>query len=372
MAESLNLRCSALPLARRCPGSIRQSALRMNASHPSADDGTAAHAALRSLPRTNSIDWEAIPEIASQHGADLKETRMLVALGARLWNKVRDSFQGALTEVEMQHEVAPGVFLTGHADLLAISSRAMRVGDWKTGRKDADHSEQFKGYAVMALLATEDVDEATGTGLWVREGEIENYTLDRAAALRWRNELVKNVVEWDGVYHPGGHCALYCPRSHECEAANALARRDVAVIADKSLLARVETELAQMTDAEKVAVFQKADLVAKFAERVRAAVKSYVEEHGDIVANGVRLTVVEENRREVDPLLAWSVLEQLGFTDEDFAKSMTLGVSKLEKVVAEKAGKGNGARAVRELGELLSKANAVGTKKITKLQEKRT
>lgn len=370
-AEKLNLRCSALPLAKRCPGSIRLAKVRLNESHPAADDGTATHAVLRSLPSTNRIDWEAIPEIARRFGADPKETRMLSALGVRLWNKVRDSFTGAMTEVEVTHEVAPGIFLTGHADLLAVSLRAIRVGDWKSGRKDRDSSQQFKGYAVIGLLASEDIDEASGTGLWIRDQEIENYTLDRAGAIKWRNELVRDVVQWDGVFHPGGHCG-HCPRNHECEASNALVRRDIAAITDKDLIQRVECELAQMTDEEKLAVFQKADLVVRYAERVRAAMKAHVETHGDIVADGVRLTVVEQNMREIDPLLAWPVLEGLGFTDEDFAKSMTLGVTKVEKVVAEKAGKGKGARAVRELGELLAKAHAVSTKTINKLQEKRT
>lgn len=371
MSASLNLRCSALPLAFRCAAAIRPSAIPMNASNDAANDGTAVHEVLRSLPTTDRLDWDAIPEIAKRFNATPGDVRMLAAQGVKLWNQVKESFRGAMTEVDLRYEIVPGVFLTGHADMLAIAQRAMRVADWKSGRKDRDHSQQFKGYAVLSLLASEDIDEVTSTGLWIRDQEIENYTLDRAAAIRWKNDLIERVIEWDGVYRPGSHCA-YCPRNHECDAANALVRRDVAAIADKSLVARVESELALMSDSEKVAIFQKADLVVKFAERVRAAVKAYVETNGDIVADGVRLTIATENRRDIDPQKAWPILAAAGFDDTDFAEVMTFGASKIDAVIRHKADKGKGASAVRELDAKLRAAGAIDTRTINKLTEKRS
>lgn len=140
------VRASALPIAFRCPASVRRAAIPINAANDAADNGTAAHEVLRTLPSTDRIDWEGIPEIAQRFGADPDETRMLAAQGAKLWNEVKSSFAGAYTEVSLKYEVMPGFTLTGHADLLAISQTSMRVGDWKTGRKDADHSHQFKAY----------------------------------------------------------------------------------------------------------------------------------------------------------------------------------------------------------------------------------
>jgi hypothetical protein len=342
----------------------------INSSHPAADSGTAAHAVLRTLPRTGKIDWDGIRAIAAENGADPDETRMLCAMGAKLWNQVAPSFSDALTEVSLEYEIAPGVLLTGHADLIAVSGTSMRVGDWKTGRKDTNHSHQFKGYAAMALLATKDVQEATGTGLWVRDQEIENYTMSRADALAWKDSLVERVIDWDGVYHPGAQCK-HCPRSHECEAANALVRRDIAALTDRSLLSRVECEMELMTDAEKVAIFQKADLVADYAARVREAVKKHVERHGDIVADGVRLTLDSQERRELDPLTAWPILEQLEFKDEDLARVMKLKISEIEQVIRERAPKGEKTHAVRKLGELLAASGAVTKTKTTNLKEKR-
>lgn len=366
------VRASALPIAFRCAAAVRRPALAVNASNDAADNGTAAHEVLRTLPSTNRIDWERIPEIAQRFGADPDETRMLVAQGAKLWNQVRDSFAGAHTEVSLQLEVMPGFTLTGHADLLAISQTSMRVGDWKTGRKDADHQHQFKAYAAMALKSSPDINDVTGTGLWAREKEIENYTLDRVSVEAWLDELRERVIKWDGVYRPGKHCG-YCPRNHECAAANAMIRRDVAVIADKSLLARVETDLAQMPANEIIDVFHKADLVVKFATRVRDAIKKHVEENGDVVASGTRLSISEEERRELDPLAAFPVLtEQLGFGDEDLAQVMKLSISKIEKVVSDRAPKGEKGREAKKAGELLEKCGAVTRNTTTKLKETRS
>lgn len=367
---AISLRASSLPLLFRCAASSLPVTIQINATNEAASNGTSMHEVLRTLPTTNRIDWDAIPQTALKHGAQPDEVRMLCAQATKLWNQVGDSFRGGMTEVSLEYEIAPGVMLTGHADIVAVSQTAMRVADWKGGRKAYDHTHQYKAYAAMALLASPDIEFVTTTGLWVRDCEIENYSMNRAQALEWVQEL-REVLAARNVYRPGSHCA-HCPRNHECEAANALLRRDVAVIADRDLVGRVECELELMPDAEKLAIFKKADLVVKFAERVRAAIKNHVENHGDIEADGVRLTVTVETRRELDPLLAWPILEELGFADEDFARAMTLGVSKVEKVVAEKAGKGQGARAVRELGERLRNAGAVSTKTITKLQEKRS
>ncbi len=370
MSDLVNLRASSMPLAFRCPASIRRGSLLINSSNEAADNGTAAHEVLRALPRTNRIDWDAIPEVASRNGADPDETRMLCAMGAKLWNQVSASFADAMTEVDLKIEIAPGVTLTGHADLLAISQTSMRVGDWKTGRKDTDHSHQFKAYAAMALLSSTDITEVTGTGLWVRDGEIENYTLDRAGAQAWVDSLVAHVIDWDNVYRPGKHCG-FCPRNFECEASNALIRRDVAAISDRSLLARVECELATMAPSEIVEVLRKADLVVHFAARVRDAVRAHVEEHGDIVSDGVRLTVTEQCGRELDPLKAWPILEQLEFADEDLARVMKLKISEIEEVIRERAPRGEKKHAVLKLGQLLEASGAVTKTTTKRLTEKR-
>jgi hypothetical protein len=367
----LTLRASSAPIAFLCGASVQPSDLPINVLSEAADVGTAAHEALRSLAETGRLDWDAIPMIAKRHGVPEDDVRILCAQANKLWPQLADTFQGALTEVELSAVIADGFTLTGHADLLTITGTVARGGDWKTGRKDSSHEQQLRAYCALVMLENPELTEVTFTAIWVRDSEIENYTMSRAGCLSWLAELMQSVVHWDGVYRTGPHCG-HCPRNHECPAVLAHIRRDVAAIADRDLLGRVECEIEKMSAAEIVAVLQKADLVTKFAERTREAIKKHVIAHGDIVADGVRLTIATEQRRELDPLAAWPVLEQTGgFTDEDFAQVIDLKPSRVEKQVASKAPRGKGAAAVREIQSALEAAGAVGVKEVQKLTQKR-
>lgn len=371
MGDLLQLRASALPLAFRCAAAVRPAELRIDEANPAADVGTVAHVALRGLSDRGSIDWDALPELADRHRVPPEELGVLCALGTRLWRQVRESFQGAITEVELAARPLPGLLLTGHADLLAVAANAIRVGDWKTGRKDSDYSEQLRGYAALALLYSPDTEQATGTILWVRDGEIENYTMTRAGLRDWLEELRVRVVEWDGVYRPGRQC-LYCPRSHECPAANALARRDVAAMTDRELVYRAENEIALMSPAEIVELHRKAATVNRYCERIHEAIKAHVERVGDVEANGLRLTVETQEKRALNVMQAWPVLEKNGFGDEEMARVIDLRLGRIEELVRERTPKGEKAHAVRKLIDELKRAGAIETSENQILKEKRT
>lgn len=371
MSALLSIRASSLPLAFRCPGSLERGALRVDSAHEMADLGTAIHEGLRPLAEHGALDWDLLGEIAVRHRVDADDMRALCAIGAKLWPEISASFPDALTEVELTSEIAPGVFVTGHPDFLSRSAKIARAGDWKTGRKDSDYSEQMRGYGALVLLDDPELEEVTITVIWLRDAEIENYTMRRADVAPWRERLLGTIVQWDGVYRVGSHCQ-YCPRSHDCEAANALVRRDVAAMTDRALVARAECEIELMSPGEIIEMVRKASLVASLAGRVRDAVREHVRRHGDIVADGVRLTLEQENRRELDPLKSWPVLEANGFGDEDFAAVIDLRVSRVEKRVAECAGRGKGAAMVRKLRAELEEAGAVSVKTTEKLKEKRS
>lgn len=368
--QDISLRASATPLAMLCAGAVRSEGLRVDQTNAAATVGTAAHECLRALAETGHVDWDGIAAIAARHRAAEDEVRMLCAMAQKLWPSIAESFAEALTEVELSAELSPGVFLTGHMDLLAIRGRVARGADWKTGRKDSDYAAQMRSYGALVLLENPELTEVTVTVIWVRESEIENYTMTRAAADAWVARLLETVLTWDGVYRPGSHCQ-YCPRSHDCAAANAMTRRDVAVIADKSTVALAEAELALMKPADIVELHRKAALVSSYADRVLAAVKAHVEASGPVIGDGIVLQIAEENRRELDPLKAWPVLEAAGFDDADFANVVKLSISKVEKRVAQKADKGKGAAAVRELSAALAKAEAVEINQVKKLAVRR-
>lgn len=371
MRSLFTVRCSALPLAFRCAGSVRPGVVVLNEISDAADTGTCGHEGLARMVERGSVDWESVPALARRHGANEGEIRLLLAQGWKLWQQVRDSFPDAQTEVAFEHtDVA--VTLTGHMDVYSRSGRIARLGDWKCGRKDANYAEQLLGYAALALMADDTLDAVTAGVLWVRDGEYEHYTLARKDLVAWLNRLDKTVAQWDGVFRPGPHCA-HCPRNHECAAANALVRRDVAAINDEALVLQVEDEaaLARMAPDEIIDVLGKADQVIRYAERVRAAVRAYAIKHGDIEGTERRLTVVREERRRLDTLVAFPVLEAAGFGDEEMGAVLDFNLSRVEKIVATRAGKGRGAKAVRELRETLQDANAIQTETVAKLVTRR-
>jgi len=359
-----------MPQAFRCGASVRPGRIAINETHEMATLGTAAHEALRSLAETGSIDWAEVPAIAERFDVSVVELRMLCGMAQKTWPSISASFVDALTEVAISAEVAEGVVLYGHLDLLSVTGNIARAGDWKTGRVDGDYSHQMKGYGALVLLENPDLIEVTVTVIWVRDGEIENYTMRRPELAAWLAALRDKVIDWDYVYGAGAHCA-HCSRSHDCPAANALIRRDVAALTDQELTENAENALASMAPDEIVEILRKADMVAGYADRIRKAVKAHVIAHGDVTAGNVRLTIDTEQRRDIDSLAAWPVLEATGFGDEDFARCIDIRISKAEKIVAERAGRGKGAGAVRALGAALTEAGAVSVREIQKLSAKR-
>jgi hypothetical protein len=364
----LKLRASSLPLNFICPGSARAPQLVIRESGEAAELGTSVHEALAHMVDHSPCEDEQLSLIAVAHDVDIDDLTFLYRRGCQLLNQVKDTFPNPLTEVMVSVDLGL-VSISGHLDLISVSGDVARGLDWKSGFKDHDYSEQMRAYAALVLLQHQQLREVTLTVAWLREGEIENYTMTRDGAELWAQRVIARIVSWDGAYNAGTHCA-FCPRAHECPAANAIMRRDVAAILNVSL-EDAPTELATMPPAELIELVRKASVVTKYAGSVRDIVRAYIKQHGDVVGPDMRLTIRAEERKTIEPLPAWPVLESLGFTDEDFAAVVKISKSKTEDRVKQKAGKGNGAAAVRDLTKALEEAEAFSTTTIEKMVERR-
>lgn len=355
-----SVRCSSLPLAKLCPASQQPVKLRLREYNAGADSGTAVHECLEDLPRIGSVQWDRVPLIAKKHGAGVPEVLALCSQGTRLWRHVSALFPHAKTEVELRYEVAPGLFLTGHADGLDVPVNQGTVAhgwDWKTGFLDGDYTEQALGYCALTLLKYPHLTECTFFLLWVRDGEVERVHMTRMELADWLRRTVLPIFQWDGSYQAGKHCK-HCQRNHECEAGIVRLKRDAAVVADRNMVARAESELAHMPPEEIVRLLERADTVVAFAQRIREAVKLHVLNHGDVVGGGYRLTIKQSERRVINPEAAWPILERV-LTQEELASVVDLHISRAEEIVKKKSGRGNGAGAVRMLRAELEEAGAV-------------
>lgn len=376
MGTKLRLRCSALPLAFACPGSVRRGELVIDEVSDAAFMGRAAHEGHAHMVETGRVDWDGVPELARKHGVEEKDLRVLLALGWKLWRQLRESVPNASTEVEFRYRVDLGheeadFELTGHVDVIGFAGGEAIIDDWKDGRVDKDYSEQWRGYAFLALHTYPELTRAKGGIAWVREQDFEPYSMTRTEAARWLERLRNEVVRWDGVYRAGNHCK-HCPRAHECPARRALVRRDVEVFSDKMTVARVE-------DADVIATIPPNDLIKGLlmasrvelaAKRFRDAVRDYVMKHGEVSGEEYVAVIQHESRRELDTAAAWPVLESV-LDDESMPKAIEIRISKLEELVAKAAGKGNGAAAKRRLSKALEDAGAVKTSVTTKLVVRR-
>ena len=377
-SEQLTIRCSGLPLAFACPGSARAPQVRIDTTDSSATTGTAVHELLRHVV-SGRIPWERIPAMAAELHVSQDELTLLARHGLELWQQVRDSFPGARTEVPMAYN-GPGYRLTGHADIVSVtggeSGIVVRVADWKSGRVDSDASAQIKGYALLAWrAATEHAEahgypcprEATATALYLRDISAENHTLNEVSLAAFADSIQDRIVDWNGTYRPGDHCGL-CPRWHECEARLSY---DRAIVATWTNGVDVDY-LEELTAARKLELYEQSGVVAKLADSYRAALKREILRSGPIDDGKHHLAVVTEPRSALDPLASWPVLEEQGFTDADFAQVIDIGKTAVNKLVAERAGRGNGARAIRELEARLREAGAMRDYTIQKLQKSRS
>lgn len=369
----IKLRASAMPTAFKCAGSVQPCALEAEEVNEAAENGTAAHKCLEPLATKGAVEWENIDNVCDELDGNSEEVRMLCSKATKLWSKIRDTFPAALTEIAVSYELpeleVAGLKLTGHIDVISIVGNQVRILDWKTGRIDANYAHQMKAYLAMVILAYPELEGGTATIAWVRSGDVENYTMTRQDALRWVHDFEGRVVNWDGVYRTGDHC-VHCRRFHECQAGNALARSYVAAIGDVGIDS-VGSQVLTLDPNACIELYHKARYVSQIADKALKAIKGRAEKQGEIVGKESKLYIETEGRRELDPQKAWGVLDAHGFTEADFAACIKMPISKVEKRVAELAGKGAGAAAKRDIAQKLELVGAIEIKEVTKLEERR-
>jgi hypothetical protein len=128
------------------------------------------------------------------------------------------------------------------------------------------------------------------------------------------------------------------------------------------------TDMQAMPGPDFVSLHRKLKGLAARAEAALKSMRAEVERRGGEVdaGDGTVLHFREEGgKRNVDPLLAWPILERT-FTEAELCKGLTISVSTLEKIVADKTEKGKGA-AKHSFVKALENANALSQPTIKKL-----
>jgi hypothetical protein len=354
------IRCSSLPLAFTCPGSLRGDMSIDSTSEP-ADDGTAVHAGLALVVRGMAPDAAHELMLAEHPACNRGEVTPLFWAGVKMWGEIGKWMPGAYSECHYENDG-----LSGHLDAESTQETEGAVCDWKSGRKDHDYRQQGFGYAFLKLRKQPALKQVTVHFAWLRTQELESYTVTRERAELWYQELQDRVVNWDGKYHEGPHCA-FCPRRTSCPAVTAMVRSDVAMFSDGKTF-----ELSTCTGPELCGFFRKVKMLQRMLEAAERNARSEIGHRGDVLdgEGGVIHYVPAEGPREVDTLRAWpSLVKRL--TDEELAPCLKVRLGEMEAAVKAKAGKGKGAAAIRELNEELKAAGAVSRETTQRLIDER-
>lgn len=355
----MRLRCSSLPLFLKCGQSIG-GLLNVNEWHQESNLGTAVHAALARHLSGVPVD---VAAIALLYGVDEGEMGYLYSQGLRAWAEIEPKGGKVFPEISFALvDEGSSVHVTGTADVVVeLEGGGLEVVDWKTGRRDADCREQVLGYCALALDSYRHAEWVTARVVWLRTLEAEIYTLRRSELDLWKTRLALQVQ--DLAYRPGPHCT-HCPRRYECEARIQMSTAALAVLgSERGKLLRA------LPPDEQVNLYRRAKDVIDLAYRVIDQVKELAGE-APIVGHGVRLEMVDEQRRSLNAAAAWPTLQE-HLSENALADAVSVSITKVQDAVAAGAPKGQGASRKRALMAALEAAGAVGSTTIRKLTERR-
>jgi len=363
----MNLRCSALPLAFKCGGSLRpaEGEVLIDPIEEGGQLGSAVHEALAHLVGTNTL--LDVRPLALKYEADPDEVGRLTYYGNLAWQQLRPAFPDPMVEQEVR-KTANDWSLSGHIDVLSFTPEVAALIDWKSAFKESDFYAQIHGYANL-LFHVSGVKVVRCCLVWLRHQSIDTITIEREDTGIWEQSLKQQVLTWDGVYHPGDHCT-YCRRFSSCPARIAMARAAIEEGGGPPL-----TDLLDVQDIQRhlpaVATLYRTGKIAvakQVLKKIDEMIRAYIEVVGPIrLSDTVELALVEEPRDQIDPLKAWPIITKY-LTDVEFAPAVKIGKTALLDAIALKAPRGKKAGAKTQLMEELKAAWAVSQTPIYKLK----
>ncbi len=367
----ISVRCSALPRIMKCGRSAELDGLLVDEWNDAAPLGTAVHDVLRPIVegRSSAPSDDEIEAAALRWDVNKKELSILAWAGFKIWQEIGPSFgTDPRTEVEYGGFFFATRRLTGHVDVDAVvpadindagAGMELRQLDWKSGRVDRGYGHQVRGYMALGLLEHKECVRATHLVAWLRDQEVEPYRMTRPQMLAFFSDLDAALAKTEHVV--GNHCS-FCPKRATCEARLAMGRADVAIMGGEPL------DVSQLAPEQLGKLWDAWDRASRVGASFEKAVRALVEERGAVSLGDRTLTLTPVEKREVDTAKAWPVVEA---RVPDMAEVVEIKLTAARDAVKAKAGKGQGAKAIRELDEALAAAGAVRMSSYQKLTERR-
>lgn len=360
----MNLRASAMPRIRQCPGSALLEA-HQNTSEP-AEVGTVVHEMLSEMVQGRQPD---IKTYARQSDMDEVELRFLYFNGVSMWRDGDTPLSGYFSapecEVEFGEQVGLNDLLTGHADIvspLAGNPRARIILDWKTGRLDSDYSAQLKTYAWLEYKRAggfEHIDSVTVGTAWVRSKTVDWVTFNDEVLAAWGDQIQSVLEEAQrGILVEGPQCG-HCPVV------------DCPIMREKALaLTAPDNPPLEITPENLGEIYAMTQWVKSKLKGAEDAIKQCVNANGGAVTlegGEYELAFNAEVRKAIKYSDDVYQMLQLASDTETVQGAIKFTKEPIMEAVKKKAGKGNGAKALRELDAELEKLNAYEETEVRKL-----
>lgn len=351
------LRCSSLPTVARCAQSIWPDP---RPDNQASREGTAVHELMAEF-LTPGGGYSSVEEVCEEMKLDPAKVGMLYGLTRKCWSQVETWFPGPQSEVYL--EAAFGdLVLTGHIDVLSLirDNTEAHICDHKTGFLDADREAQQRGYAWLVFRNYPTVNTVRSCVLRPRHQECEWNVWTREDAATWMTELSKHIDQRE--YKPSPETCQYCPRL-----AHAF---PPCVPGQNSMRATVDAIMYADDVQDHVKAVQHARIIKKKCEEIEAWGKAAAESAGGkISGDGMDLVLTPTDREtilftESEPILR----NVLG---SELPNVVQVGKGKLEDALRAKAGRGKGAKLIREVFEQLNDIGAIEIDTTYRLELKR-
>lgn len=371
MSEPMTIRCSSTDRVMACASSLTPTATPYTPNHDEAREGTAVHEALAVVVAGAEPDMDAISD---KHRVERDNLVGLINWGRQAWDKIQKYFPHPEPEKLMSAELGDGVVLRGTADVVSVvapSSPAVAVLDWKSGWKPSEHPYQLMSYATLAAAQRGPFDgNVVGVEVWLRPGTLKVYRWSAEQLAAYRDSLLAQVRRIGQQWGPSPQACQYCPLQLACQARREYVRSAI-------------TSLTPVAD-ERYPVSR--ELIGQLWDKrteLRKALNQFDQIAGEMLAQGPirldtgrQLELVASERQLITPSKAFRYLrETLQLNPQEADQVLSVSKTQLARVIQARSARGKGAAAIRQAMADLTEADALETyihleKRVTRVEER--
>ena len=334
----------------KCPSSAIAAEGYKNEGTEFTKEGTLAHEIAEAVAQARLANQLTFPNWGDKFDKEMVDCAE--AYADYIQEQIRDENRLVLLEQRVDfHEWVPDGF--GTADCIIIQGDVMDVIDYKYGKGvavSAEDNPQEKLYGLGALYDYGFLADVQTVRLHIFQPRINNvsvYELSADKLLDWGDKVVKPAAEraargGDGRYNAGDWCK-FCPHAGRCRELTRLCTETV-----KSH--NITAKLPVLAPFEVAEILELEPIINLWLKRVHDQALSTMLA-GESVP-GYKVVAGRGSRGWTDDLDVAKILEDSGYSREDFTETKLLSVAQMEKAIGKKK--------VAELlsGQILSRTGA--------------